>query len=80
MVIISANLFRDVQVTAWANGTLEPFAPPYPSSPLEKWQTSTQGPVINPRDPLPATPANAITVLQFCSKLDNSAWSKHYCW
>ena len=62
----SINFFRgDVQVTSWsANGTLEPFAPPYPSSPLEKWQTSTQ-PAINPRDPLPATPANAISVYNF---------------
>ena len=62
----SVNFFRgDVQVTAWsANGTLEPFAPPYPSSPLEKWQTSTQ-PAINPRDPIPATPANAISVYNF---------------
>jgi len=58
------NLFRgDVQVTTFSvNGTLEPFAPPYPSTPLDKWQTSIQGPVINPRDPLPATPANAVTV------------------
>ena len=61
-----ASFFRgDVQVTTFsANGTLEPFAPPYPSSPFEKWQTSTQ-PAINPRDPLPATPANAISVYNF---------------
>ena len=61
-----ASFFRgDVQVTAWsANGTLETFSPPYPSSPLEKWQTSTQ-PAINPQDSLAATSANAISVYNF---------------
>jgi hypothetical protein len=61
-----ASLFRgDVQVTSFTmNGTLEPFAPPYPSAPTEKWQTSTQ-PAIAPQDPLPATPANAISVYNF---------------
>ena len=55
------NSFRgDVQITSFSvNGTLEPFAAPFPNSPLEKWFTSTASPSSS--TPLPATPANAIT-------------------
>lgn len=56
----TTNFFHgDVQVTSFTvNGTLEPFAAPYPSAPTEKWFTTTT-PSVNPVTPTAATTGGA---------------------
>ena len=56
----TTNFFHgDIQVTSFSvNGTLEPFAAPFPSSPTEKWFTTTT-PSVNPVTPTAATTGGA---------------------